>query len=342
MSIRRAACAVMISTLVPSSLLAADSLSFDLAAQAPGTTETEALEPGSYRVRILNRMPNSIYEVSLDIETMDIDPLTLPSASRTTSRTGFCPDAETLLSQALDTARSEREVASEIAKFRKAAVDENCDESVVAALEVIITTSTTRIVPRARAMAVQKGERLVVVVTRRDDDGNDEAVWKRIYSTGSRGEWRITYGFNFIPNEDETFFTEQSDTDPAVFIVTEDRDRREWDFAPSFFFTWLPNSKRNRTWHWGPTAGLGFDLDDPIVFAGLGGTFNENVMLTGGVVFHKQSRLIGRYEPGQEIGTSLDPAQLAEETYDVNVYIGIGFRFGSSPYETTGGAAGSR
>ena len=175
---------------------------------------------------------------------------------------------------------------------------------------------------------LHKGEHLIVKIKR------DEQSWEFTLTTGERGQWHTFYGFTFLPNDDEQFFTEQNPADADQFIITQEDDREEFDFAPSVLFVWSAAHSEDRNWNHGLTAGLGFDMDDPIVFAGYAFTFNENIALTAGLVFHKRERLNGRCEVGDVVTADLDSEQLTEETYGVNGYVGIAFRFGSNPFSS--------
>ena len=176
---------------------------------------------------------------------------------------------------------------------------------------------------------VQSGELLRVTVTR--SDNGDTWIW--VFTTGNCGEWRMTYGFTFVPNEDDRFVTRpQAD---GKFKIVGQEDREELDFVPSVLFTWLPGKKRGQDWVPGLTAGLGWDLEKPVVFVGPSWTYNENVNLTFGLAIHQQTRLLGRYsEDGDSsiVGEALDADQLTESIFGPNAYVGVGFRFDSDVY----------
>lgn len=113
----------------------------------------------------------------------------------------------------------------------------------------------------------------------------------------------------------------------SKFRIRKDAGREEFDFVPTVAFTFFPNGALDRSGIGGLTAGLGYDLEKPFVFAGGSWAFNENVIFTGGVAFHPQSRLRGKYHAGDEVSAELEPQQLVEETYGPNVYVGISYRF---------------
>ncbi len=270
----------------------------------------------SIRLMLTNKLPKYQYSVRTKVRIVEIPPFKWPSELSRSARE-FCAMAATLFSNSLEAMNTEEQIPPEIDSYRTRA--QSCTATERAELEVAIGTTTQAL---DQSFTMSRGEELVVQVER---DGRN---WEYVLSTGGRGEWRTFYGFNFLPNEDEEFFSSQDPTDPDLFTITRKADREELDFAPSIIFNWLPASQRGRTWGHGLAVGLGFDLDNPIVFAGYGATYNENVALTAGAVFHKQKRLNGRFEEGQVIMENLDSDQLTEETFNVNFYVGIGFRFG--------------
>lgn len=271
------------------------------------------------RVVIVNRLPQHDYQVSVERQFKSIEPFESPLGSR------GAVDCSTLIDEflaAIHASAAEKDLPAKIADFRRRAAA--CGDDVAQNLEGEIRARTQIEVGN---YVLRRGELLVVSVQRSD------TKWMFTLTTGARGEWRTFYGFTFLPNEDEDWFSQPVAGSTDQFTITREADRESFDFAPSVLFTWLPASQRGTSWSHGLTAGLGFDLDNPIVFGGYAVVFNENIALTGGVVMHKRSRLSGRYESGQTIGENLSAEQLSESTYGANWYVGIAFRFGSNPFD---------
>ena len=84
-------------------------------------------------------------------------------------------------------------------------------------------------------------------------------------------------------------------------------------------------------------TGIGYDNDTPSVFAGYGATVGDNVTLTTGLVIHQKKILDGKFRVGQQLGESLESSTLEETTHAVNVYFGVGIRFGSDPWKQGSG-----
>jgi hypothetical protein len=268
-------------------------------------------------LRVVNLIPGRGYRFSIARRSETIPPLTLP----TTRSAVDCSNLGDAFIAEAGAAASEVDVPAIIESSRSGAAGCSADE--LAALNKAIADNTTH---GLDTYTLSKGERLIVKVER-----NGRTV-EFTLATGARGEWRTFYGFTFLPDDDDEFFTKQNPDDATQFVITPEADREDLDFAPSILFVWTPARWVARDWSHGITAGLGFDLDNPIVFAGYALTYNENIAFTAGVALHKRNRLAGRYEPGEIVGSDLDSEQLSEATYGPSAYIGIAFRFDGNPF----------
>lgn len=178
---------------------------------------------------------------------------------------------------------------------------------------------------------------LVITIVETTKDGKTQA-WQRTYTTGKCGEWRTSYGFTFVPDRDERYFSKEvtpssggsagTATPATEFSIVRENDRRDLKFLPSIFFTWNAPEK-NHGW----AFGLGHDLENVALFAGYGVTKKENITATFGVAIHEATELAGRYSEGDKLKESLDSAQLVEESFVPNLYFGVTFRFGSNIFE---------
>jgi hypothetical protein len=185
--------------------------------------------------------------------------------------------------------------------------------------------------------AVPRGHELYVTVERLTDAGAIDRTWTYVLTTGSRGSWRATYGFSFTPDDDERFFTQSVGTPTENrFKIMQEHDRADGVFIPALFYTWLPTAHENSTWSPGITGGLGFQGipggPDPVVFLGPSLSYNQNLMVTGGVVVRKFLRLNGKYQPGDEVSENLTAEQLQESTYRPQWFVALTFRFDTNPF----------
>lgn len=307
---------------------AAKEKEIDLALIPAGTVATRPARPGDEVKFILkNVVPNKVYQTTIERELVPIAvlPNIFAPADTPARAAPSIPDCQALaidFKKNLLTLSDETAVASAISAAWKDPRAKQCDKAGKERLESLILELTTK--PIEGTYDLQAGELLQVTVERQDDAAKK---WIYVLSTGDRGAWRISYGFTFVPNEDEEFFSKQ---DGEEFVITRENDREDLDFAPSVMFSWLPVSQRAKTWANGLTTGLGFDLEDPVLFAGWGLTYAENVMLTAGLIVHNQSRLAGRFNEGDVVKENLESSQLLEDTFAANIYFGVSFRFGSN------------
>ena len=307
----------------------------DLASLDPGSTQTVPARPGDeFQFTVINRVakPEVTYLVTIERDFVPIDALTLAgfrgaspppppvaSAERAALRPD-CPEIEAAARKALRSAADEKAVRTAMATLRSK-TPSDCMSVVDAAIQQLTTQAV-----EGGPYDVQSGELLRVTVTR--SDNGDTWIW--VFTTGNRGEWRMTYGFTFVPNEDDRFVTRPQAN--SKFKIVSQEDHKNLDFVPSVLFTWLLGKKRAQDWVFSWTVGLGWDLEQLVVFVGPSWTYNENVNLTFGLAIHQQTRLLGRYsEDGDSsiVGEALDADQLTESTFGPNAYVGVGFRFDS-------------
>jgi hypothetical protein len=313
----------LVTALAPSA--AANEKEIDLALIPSGTVATRPGRPGDeVTFTLKNVVPNKVYQTTIERELVPIAvlPIFAPADAPASAAPG-APDCQLLeidFKKSLLTFSDETDVGSAISAVWKDPRAKQCDRAGKERLERLILELTTKSVDGTYDL--RAGELLRVTIERQDDAAKK---WTYVLSTGDRGAWGISYGFTFVPNEDEEFFSKQQG---EGFVITRESNREDLDFAPSVMFSWLPYNQRAKTWANGFTTGLGFDLDDPVLFAGWGLTYAENVTLTAGLIIHSQSRLAGRFNEGDIINENLESSQLLEETFAPNIYFGVAFRFG--------------
>lgn len=285
----------------------------NLATTAPGSTRNLRVKPGEYDLTILNRLPGKVYSIEVAVDFIPIAALTLQGfrdvestpAKGAPMAAPIASNCDSIIDRVF-TASDE----SDLPKLLSEADSSGCDEVRPLTMESLGSYELTA------------GQLLTVKIAR------DDKAWTWIYTTGDRGEWRTTYGFTFVPNEDRKYVTRPgTGMNMGKFEIFEQKDREELDFVPSVLFNWLPANQRGEDWISGFTGGLGWDLEKPVVFAGWSWMYNENFNLTFGVAVHQQTRLLGQYDKGGVVGEALESDQLVETTYGANFYVGMGFRF---------------
>lgn len=326
----------MITTLALVVLLSASTASsaplrvrIDLAEQDPGSERTLPFSPGEYQVEITNKVPTKSYNIQGAVSAFTIPPLQAPGAGAAGLLPGNpCLDLANATGN-VNNAKDEDAVATAVAAVEEELGKGNCldPDRQKRAQEAIDSTRETL----AALFQVASGQELKVVVSQ--GAGKDQKQWTVTYQTPARGRWFSSYGFVFVRNQDETYFSKAKAGTTDKFTITRKVDNQDYDFAPSLFFSWLPARLESRNFSFGPAAGLGFDQSNPIVFLGPMLTYNQNISLVAGVVMHKQKRLSGNYKVDQDVAENLTEAQLREETFRPNVFFGLSIRFGSNPFE---------
>lgn len=307
-------------------------LLLDLATMTPnGVTKRPGGRNATYeKILIINAIPRfRPYNIDIAIVDVAIPPLPLTAfggspPSGVGDRSGAddpCTTAIADLVARLDAVEVERDVP-DIGAAARAAAPDVCKDAVSTKF-----TSLTQFTIEW-PFTVRSNQTLTVTASR------PGAVFTLQLPGTPRGEWRTSYGFFFVPDRDERYYVDETSTatatTPARFTIQEQADREEFDFVPTVVFTFFPNGAGEMNGVRGWTAGLGYDLEKPFVFGGYSYAYNENVIFTGGLTFHRQSRLLGKYKGNVEgeVTQQLEPSQLVEDTYAPNVYVGVSFRFG--------------
>ncbi|MCD2260429.1 porin family protein [Psychroserpens luteolus] len=188
------------------------------------------------------------------------------------------------------------------------------------------------------------GEQLTITIDvfdiGKDADGNrtetKTSTFKYIYKTKARGQWRTTFGFNFIYiTKQDTYFSKDIGDDS--YMITEGTNRKKFDYHPTLMFTWLPNSyiKGNKNWQFGLSGGIGYDFDSSLsVFLGPSIIYNENITVSIGGAFHNQKRLLSQYTKNQVLNENLTFDQLHDDYIRFNPFVSISFRLDKNPFKT--------
>jgi Pregnancy-associated plasma protein-A len=300
-----------------------------------GTEQTLTIPADAqFQVTLENLLPSARYSISIEVLYPDVDPLVLEGftvGGEALAAAGAAPPVEMLkmrsaapvctrlingfvsqVGQAVD----ENEVKEIVVKARA-----NADVACESSLEQVVEALTHRtLMPETPAPGAER--EVVITVVR---DGSPGREWKLILTSSSRGEWRTSYGFTFVKDRDEQYFTSAIPDQAGKFRIGREADRERADFIPSIFFTWHGTGHR-----WGPAFGLGYDLESPALFVGAGWKYRQNVMLTGGLAIHSRKDLRGRYDKGDVVMENLGDEQLTESTYTPNFYLGATFRFGTN------------
>jgi hypothetical protein len=302
-------------------------LTLNLAVDPPGAI-TQTLMPGKYEVQILNRLPYGAYNIAIVLE----DEL-LPAFSTD----GLKPSETKALTvdECTPLATKEKEIyALEDEKMLPAKRAEIEKFSGCAEYPAVKERLKGLDFVSQETFQLKKSQTLTITVSRVAKDGK-KLEWKRVYKTPSRGQWLTCYSFNFISlsmSKERSFFA-AAVPDTSLFQISRESDRKPLNFVPSITFTWLSARAQEQTWGLGGSAGVGFDLQKPVVFVGLSLIYNQNLHLSAGFAAHQTRQLTGKYVEGQIIKENLTDDQLHINPYRVNPYIAVSLRFDKNPFK---------
>lgn len=318
----------LLSTVASGIANAATVLKADLATD-PGTEQIIQVPTGDYTVLVTDKAPQKAYSVQVEVNFTPVPPLAPPPGGAMAHLVLDDPCAQLDKDvSALRNSTDEKAVAALVAEIGQLLKTVTCTDAQKANASAAVALTQQAV--NDIVYTLSNGQDLKVTVTR--DPGSASKTWTFIFRTPGLGSWFSSYGFVFIPNHDERYFSMLKTGTTDRYVITRSAHNSGSDFAPSLFYSWLPTNRENKTWSLGWSAGLGFDQSNPIVFLGPMLTFHQNISLVAGAVVQKQRRLNGMYSRNQEIGESLTGDQLTEQTYKPNFFFGLSFRFSSNPF----------
>ena len=158
------------------------------------------------------------------------------------------------------------------------------------------------------------------------------------FSTPERTPWLVHYGLTYTPsalNRIDKFYSLADTSEANKYTVTKENENsnKPWEnISATINFTY-PFSRTTKGFDSGFTAGFGlssgFDLSG---HAGLSAIIGENVILSSGFAMMQKYRLKGVYKQDQIIKENLNFESLHEKVWLPEVFITLGFRFGSNPF----------
>jgi hypothetical protein len=305
-----------------------NTLTLDLAS-APTGTLNFPLQAGDHTVILKNKLPSGNYEIKVEVEDVLLEPLSLPSDGTISAfiDTVNCDSLKSIV-ELLRQLDSEAELPAKRAELAALLIPENdsCPDYGTA------LNMDTTFDSRYEIKGLKKSQILKITVKRTNKAG-EELEWVRIYKTPSRGKWLTTYSFNFITqaaSKEHLYFAKNIGMDS--FQITRETNRKWVNFVPGITFSWLPAEEIGESWAIGGSGGIGFDLEKPVVFAGVSFIYNQNLSLTIGAAAHQVKDLNGKYNEGDIIRENLSPDQLMIEPYRVNPFISLSLRFDKNPF----------
>lgn len=339
----------------PSLLSAQIPLSLDLARDELTGLAFTLEEPTDIQVTLLHTLPRYNYRVETRRVKQVLPPfssgpfakgkLLYDDSSNLELGIEICRDPRQSVGDALVDVTLESAIEGEIKKLLDdlASIIASLTEAEKAEPEAIVLTGCAEKIQEATRLLttraagtyhIDRGEDLVITIARLERDIPTKE-WSITIPGPRRGEWSTTYGFSFLPDRDERYFTKAKEGAADKFTITRERDRRELSYAPTVILSWMPASESRIRQNLNFFAGLGFDFSNPLVLGGISHVIGDNVSVFLGGAFQKRNRLKGQYNTGEEIGTALQSDQLVDSSYHINVVAGVGFRFDQNPFANT-------
>jgi hypothetical protein len=317
-----------------------------------GGDTTTPVEPGKeFRFQIVDELPAKVapYSITVQIDNEEIQPLPSPfgagkPASSEAAQVPLVPpppcDAERKdLENKLEAATSEADLKTVIALNPPTG---NCKTI----LQQLIDTQTKE---TEQSKTLKSGQVATIKVARSPLTGEkDTKTWTFKFTAGVKGAWLMHYGFSFLGNRDHAFFAAAIPNTPGgqagqgtQYKITPKATRNNLQYLPSFTFSYMPARFQDRGWGIAPTAGLGTDLSNVAAFIGATLIVRDNVNVYVGVAGAKQQRLNGKYHSGDTVTENLSEDQVNEKVYVPAVVFGVGFRFSSNPFNSSGSGQGT-
>lgn len=288
---------------------------------APGSKVSLTAPSGEVvTFRVINKLPNAKYTVTVEERIIEIDPLPVPEQTRR-ALLGTDPCASILAdARTLADAKDEAAVGKTVRKIRE--VLDTCKPS-EARTEIDQWLRQTEEFVQG-AYVVHAGAEIVLIVQR------EEKMWTMTVSGGERGRWLTTYGVAIVPSKDKPYFLKPSGDDK--FTVTPEQETDDLHLIPSVFFTWLPRKRMLGDYAIGPTAGLGLSKSKAAVFAGVGLTYNWNLGFIAGLAVSPHTQVNGRYKADDTLTENIADDQLNRDVYKPTWVVAFTFRFAGNPF----------
>lgn len=221
------------------------------------------------------------------------------------------------------TTGSEQDVEGHVVAMQTklaAAGASGCADEARARALIADTTQTIDISSSVPSLGADEG--IIVTITRLGGPTPIPPSWILDIHTGTgNGRFLSNYTFGFALNRDKSYF---ATTDGSKIAEQSKRDKAT--MVPLVLFSWLPRNRATNSWIPSWTAGLGYDLSNPVVAAGAIWTWNRNLGIAVGLLGQKQQRLKGKYHIGDAVAANSESKDLTDPTWGPNVFVGISIR----------------
>jgi hypothetical protein len=307
--------------------------SYAFNAKPEESTYPRDVDAGTLRISFSNLVPSKSYDIHWHTSRSASPPLDITVMSSVAGVSSVTPCQKlAALAAAVWGSTSEPEVERNVAALRAFQAGGDCDDpEVKAKADAAIAATLWGNVIEAK---IEPGSTLEIHVARASASGQPESV-TFIFRGPEPSRFFQTYGFSYLDNGNQEFFTEKNAE--GKFVIREKTQRSAWEPAGLL----LVNYRLAGPWTSADLAmnlagALSFDGDKPAVGVGLNFTFANNIGLVAGVAMSKQTRLRGQYRPGDD-GTLLDADlasdQLVDEHTESTFFVGLSLNLSSNPFK---------
>jgi hypothetical protein len=305
--------------------------------------DERAVDAGKLRISFADLVPTVSYNISWHT-TQDVAPpinlgdVVVAFGAKTGSD---CAEVATR-TEDLWKAKTEAEVAAIVSRLRTLLATGNCtaDDPVTKKAKAAIDATLWGQVIEA---TIEPGTVLEIQVTRLSQ------TITFVFRGPEPSRFFQTYGFSYLRNNNEAFFTEKNSA--GKFVIRPQARRSDWEPAGLLLLNYrLAGPLTDADIGINASGALSFDGDKPAVGVGMNFTLSNNLGLSVGYAMSKVDRLRGRYRAGDQ-GTLLDVDLAADQLVDQQIkgsfYVGLSLNLSSNPFKkkaeaTTAPAAGSK
>ncbi len=300
-----------------------------------GVYERE-VDEGTFRISFSDLVPKESYDIFWHKLSLVAPAFTLPNELGSFSTyAALSPAAKAdpcavVFARAREVwdASDEPQVAQRLGDLRQELAGSTCaDAAAKKTAEAAIAATRWKEVIEVK---IEAGTILKVTVLRK----GQRAVF--VFKGPPPSRFSQTYGFSYLRDEDEEFFTEE--IAEGQHVIRKKTRRSDWEPAGLL----LLNYRLGGPWPKAAdlavhiAAALSFDGEDPSVGLGLNFTLANNLGLVVGYGMTEETRLRGEYRPGPD-GTILEQAiasdQLVDDEPDETYFIGLSLNLSSNPFK---------
>ncbi|MHA4844584.1 hypothetical protein ACX0G7_10490 [Flavitalea antarctica] len=282
-----------------------------------------------------NAFPKRAYLIKIDAIEVLHPPLDKNDFAMMSTDGTKCPELEMLIKETSDwinkvtESNTEIELGKKLSDLKAKAAAINCTNQAILDNIKKLEEQCEREIPLPFELEIIASNNYIITVT------SGTKIWTYTMQGKSHGQWVVSYGFLFSSRalEPQQYFLRQS---ADTFVITKRATPNVLDlrFAPTIFFNYFLNNRRDHPWNGSFSAGIGVNSASPVVSLGFNLMYRHNVGFSTGVVFYEQQKLDGSYHEGQGLKENIEESKLYEKGFfRPNLFLAINLRLGQDPFK---------